>query len=238
MEHPHQLHLGDRRRPVVVLAGDPARGRLPQPLEVVGPHALEPLAPAVVAQVGADRGRPRAAPTPRWCRPRRSRGPRCAGSSTGGPGANTPHCCSEATSRTAVLAWSSTDRCRAEPVGRWVATWARRSSTMAAEMRCDRPSDRSTRSDRLGEPLELRARPRPAPRPRPTVPVAPVASALDRVLALALRLHQLLEGAHLEQRLRRVDVGDRAVRGVGERPGRRPPSPSGRIAEALGEQRP
>ena len=148
-----------------MLVGDPARGRLPQALVVVGPDALEPLAPAVVAEVGADAGAlgevPHIAvvPSSKVTRPSM---PRLV---VRGSGANTPHCCSDATIRTAVSARSPTERCTADSDGRWVATWASSRSTIAAEMTTRPTEDRSTRSDKRGDVVDASSSPIPIPKP-------------------------------------------------------------------------
>ena len=90
-------------------AGDPPGRGLPQVAEVVGSHPLEPLAPAVVAEVGAD---PRAlgeVPHRGGRRPRRSPAPSMPEARAPAGRARTPpHCCSDADQPDGVLA-----RCRA-----------------------------------------------------------------------------------------------------------------------------
>ena len=85
-----ELDAGDGRRPVVVERRDPAGGRVPEVAVLVGADPLEPLPPAVVAEVLADRGTGRAPSSSPSSRPRTSRAPRGSGWSSGGRGRTRP----------------------------------------------------------------------------------------------------------------------------------------------------
>ena len=160
---PHELDLGDRRRSVVVLARDPPGGGLPQDPEVVGSHALEPLAPAVVAEVGADpralgeRATPSVVPSSKVTRALDAQARR--------PGVGREHRPTAApTPRGGSRCWPGrrADRCRAEPGGRCVATPASSTSTIATEITTRPVTERSTRSDRAAGVT------RPCPCPSPS----------------------------------------------------------------------